>query len=161
MWEVVRYSLKERFDMKYLLQVSYLRLQDVISVCPSYCCLSGTTCVPIIVQYITTSLLLTVVHLIQRTIAASHLEYRYVAASSIQQVSYHCCVIVRIVSSLTAERICSYDRIPSTQVQSSSITRAVDVCYDTWYSALCCCTRYHSDRKYNVSLMLISEFKRD
>ena len=32
--------------------------QDVIGVCPSYCCLSGTTCVPVIVQYITTSLLL-------------------------------------------------------------------------------------------------------
>ena len=42
---VVEYSLKERFDMKYLHQVSYLRLQDVIGVCPSYCCLSGTTCV--------------------------------------------------------------------------------------------------------------------
>ena len=57
-------------------QVSYLRLQDVISVCPLYylvlsirynvctcrspiyCCLSGTTRIPVIVQYITTSLLL-------------------------------------------------------------------------------------------------------
>ena len=89
--------------MKYLHQVSlstryhYLRLQDVIGVClsycclsgttpgiisafarcnwcvpiillsirynvctcrsPIYCCLSGTTCIPVIVQYITTSLL--------------------------------------------------------------------------------------------------------
>ena len=43
MLEVVEYSLKERFDMKYLHQVSYLRLQDVIGVCLSYCCLSGTT----------------------------------------------------------------------------------------------------------------------
>ena len=46
--------------MKYLHQVSYLRLKDVINVCISYCCLSGTTpgiisafarcnwCVPII-----------------------------------------------------------------------------------------------------------------
>ena len=51
MLEVVEYSLKERFDMKYLHQVSYLRLQDVIGLCPSYCCLSGTTCVPVIVQY--------------------------------------------------------------------------------------------------------------
>ena len=41
--EVVEYSLKEGFDMKYLHQVSYLRLQDVISVCLSYCRLSGTT----------------------------------------------------------------------------------------------------------------------
>ena len=41
--EVVEYSLKERFNMKYLHQVSYLRLQDVIGVCLSYCCLSGTT----------------------------------------------------------------------------------------------------------------------
>ena len=32
--------------------------QDVICVCSSYYCLSGTTCVPVIVQYITTSLLL-------------------------------------------------------------------------------------------------------
>ena len=31
--------------MKYLHQVSYLRLQDVIGVCLSYYCLSGTTCV--------------------------------------------------------------------------------------------------------------------
>jgi len=31
--EVVEYSLKERFNMKYLHQVSYLRLQDVIGVC--------------------------------------------------------------------------------------------------------------------------------
>ena len=58
MLEVVEYSLKERFDMKYLHQVSYLHLQDVIGVCLSYCCLSGTTCIPVIVQYITTSLLL-------------------------------------------------------------------------------------------------------
>ena len=41
--EVVEYSLKERFNMKYLHQVSYLRLQDVIGVCLSYYCLSGTT----------------------------------------------------------------------------------------------------------------------
>ena len=32
--------------------------QDVIGVFQSYYCLSGTTCVPVIVQYITTSLLL-------------------------------------------------------------------------------------------------------
>ena len=51
--------------MKYLHQVSYLLdaygvgvLQDVISMCPSYCCLSRTKCVPVIVQHITTSLLL-------------------------------------------------------------------------------------------------------
>ena len=42
--EVVEYSLKERFKIKYLHQVSYLRLQDVIGVCLSYCCLSGTIC---------------------------------------------------------------------------------------------------------------------
>ena len=36
--------------MKYLHQVSYLRLQDEIGVCLSYCCLSGTTCV-LVVQY--------------------------------------------------------------------------------------------------------------
>ena len=49
--EVVEYSLKERFDMKYLRQVSYLRLQDVIGVCLLYCCLSCTTCVLVVVQY--------------------------------------------------------------------------------------------------------------
>ena len=48
----VEYSLKERFNMKYLHQVSYLRLQDVIGVCLSYCCLSGTTtCVLVVIQY--------------------------------------------------------------------------------------------------------------
>ena len=49
--EVVEYSLKERFNMKYLHQVSYLRLQDVIGVCLSYYFLSGTTCVLVVVQY--------------------------------------------------------------------------------------------------------------
>ena len=49
--EVVEYSLKERFNMKYLHPVSYLRLQDVIGVCLSYYCLSGTTCVLAVVQY--------------------------------------------------------------------------------------------------------------
>ena len=66
MMEVEEDLLKDRFDTKYLLhQVSYLCdaygvgvLQDVIGVCSSYCCLSDTTCVPIVVQYITTSLLL-------------------------------------------------------------------------------------------------------
>ena len=62
---------------------------------------------------------------------------------------------------LAAVHICSYDRIPSTQVQGSSITTAVDACYDAWYPSLCGCTRYHSDREYNSSLILISEFKRD
>ena len=65
MLEVEEYLLKERFDTKYLHQVSYLldaygvgALQDVVGVCSSHCCLSGTTCVSVIVQYITTSLLL-------------------------------------------------------------------------------------------------------
>ena len=44
-WEVVEYSLKERFHTK---------LQDVIGVCPSYCCLHSTTCVLVI--YIEVSL---------------------------------------------------------------------------------------------------------
>ena len=52
--------------------------------------------------------------------------------------------------------MCSYDKIPSTQVQSSSITTAVDVCYDTWYSALCCCTGYHSANIINTSLILVN-----
>ena len=51
MLEVVEYSLKERFNMKYLHQVSYLRLQDVVGVCLSYCCLSGTTCALVVVQH--------------------------------------------------------------------------------------------------------------
>ena len=65
MLAVDEYSLKEWFDMKYLHQVSYLRdaygvvfLQDVVGVRSSYCCPSGTACMPVIVQYITTSLLL-------------------------------------------------------------------------------------------------------
>ena len=59
--EVEEYLLKERCNTKYLHQVSYLGdtdgvgvLQDVVSVCSSYGCLSGTTCVPVIVQYFTT-----------------------------------------------------------------------------------------------------------
>ena len=76
--EVGEYSVKERFNMEYVHQVSYLRLQDVIGVCLSYYCISGTTCVlvafqytavyqvpgtvttciPVIVQYITSLLLL-------------------------------------------------------------------------------------------------------
>ena len=63
--EVEEYLLMERFDTKYLHQVSYLRdeygvgvLQGVVGVCSSYCCPSSTTCVPVIVQYITTSLIL-------------------------------------------------------------------------------------------------------
>ena len=73
MLEVVEYSFKERFNMKYLHQVSYLRLQDVIGVCLiillsiryntryhlqdvigaclSYYCLSGTMRVLVVVQY--------------------------------------------------------------------------------------------------------------
>ena len=75
--EVVEYSLKEWFNMKHLHQVSLsafarciwcvpiillsiwyntryhicVCLQDVIGVCLSYCCLSGTTCVLVVVQY--------------------------------------------------------------------------------------------------------------
>ena len=37
--------------MTYLHQVSYLRLRDELGVCLSYCCLSGTTCVLVVVQY--------------------------------------------------------------------------------------------------------------
>ena len=36
----------------------YLRLRDKLGVCLSYCCLFGTTCILVIVQNITTSLLL-------------------------------------------------------------------------------------------------------
>ena len=64
MLEVEEYLLKKPFDTKYLHQVSYLRdaygigvLLNIVGVL-SYCCLSGTTCVPVIVQYITTLLLL-------------------------------------------------------------------------------------------------------
>ena len=65
MLEVVEYSLKERFNTKYVHQVSYLRdaygigvLLNIVGVL-SYCCLSGTTCVPpVIVQYVTTPLVL-------------------------------------------------------------------------------------------------------
>ena len=49
--EFIEYSLKERFNMKYLHTVSYLCLQDVIGVCQSYCCQSGTTCVLVVIQY--------------------------------------------------------------------------------------------------------------
>ena len=65
MLEVEEYLLKEQLDTKYLHQVSYLLdaygvsvLQDVVGVCSLYYCQSGTTCVAVIVQYITSSLLL-------------------------------------------------------------------------------------------------------
>ena len=45
--------------MTYLHQVSYLRLRDELGVCLSCCCLSGTTCVLVVVQY-------TAVYLVQR-----------------------------------------------------------------------------------------------
>ena len=46
-------------------------LQDVVGVWSSYCCLSGTTCVPVIVQCITTSLLLlSTSYFVQRFITA-------------------------------------------------------------------------------------------
>ena len=63
MLEVDEHLLKERFDMKY-----FGLLHDVIDVCPSFCCLSGTTCVHVIVQYITITA--TAVYLVQRIIAA-------------------------------------------------------------------------------------------
>ena len=72
--EVVEYSLTERFNIKYLHQVSLsafarcnwcvpiILLSTRYNVCtcriPIYCYLSGTTRIPVIVQCITTSLLL-------------------------------------------------------------------------------------------------------
>ena len=88
--EVVEYSLNERFNIKYLNQVSYLRLQHVIGVCLSYCCPSGTTCVLVIVQYTLSMrykvytchspryhyIIVTVVYLVHRIIAACVLQIR-------------------------------------------------------------------------------------
>ena len=55
--EVIEYSLKERFNIKKNHQVSYLRLQDEIGV--SIILLSiRYSMIPVLVQYITTSLLL-------------------------------------------------------------------------------------------------------
>ena len=42
---------RERFDAKYLHQVIFI---SAWCVCSFYCCLSGTTCVPVIIQSITT-----------------------------------------------------------------------------------------------------------
>ena len=44
--EVVEYSLKERFNMKYLHHVSYL-----VCVYHTINCISRTTCVLVVVQY--------------------------------------------------------------------------------------------------------------
>ena len=62
---VEEYLLQEKLDTNYSHQVSYLVeaygvsvLQDVVGVCSTYYCQSGITCVSVIVQYITTSLLL-------------------------------------------------------------------------------------------------------
>ena len=46
-----RRILVERAAWYDIHRVSYLRSQDVIGVCSSYCCLSGTTCVLLEVQY--------------------------------------------------------------------------------------------------------------
>ena len=103
MLEVDEYSLKERFDMKYSHQVSYLRdaygvdkhrvclvfCKIYFGVCPSYCCLSGTMCGPVIVQYfgVYHYITVTAAYLVQRIIAACEKILRnqfriYIAVSS-------------------------------------------------------------------------------
>ena len=63
--------------MTYLHQVSYLRLRDELGVCLSYCCLSGTTCVLVVIQY-------TAVYLVQRV---------YLSYSKISLHYCNCCVL--------------------------------------------------------------------
>ena len=90
--------------MTYLHQVSYLRLRDELGVCLSYCCLSGTTCVLVVVQY-------TAVYLVQRV---------YLSQSKISQHYWYCCVlgilyhscvcrgsvIIELVSRMNSQRGC-------------------------------------------------------
>ena len=63
--------------MTCLHQVSYLRLRDELGVCLSYCCLSGTTCVLVVIQY-------TAVYLVQCV---------YLSYSKISLHYCHCCVL--------------------------------------------------------------------
>ena len=48
-----RFTMTCLYQVSYLRlhQVSYLRLQDELGVCLSYCCLSNTTCVLVVIQY--------------------------------------------------------------------------------------------------------------
>ena len=98
MLEFVEYSLKERFDMKYLHQVSYLRSQDVVGVCLSYCCLSGTTCVLVVVQYNTA------VYPVQRVhLSWSNISLHHCYCCLLGTTPYHSClcrgsVIIELVS---------------------------------------------------------------
>ena len=79
--------------MKYLHQVSYLRLQDEIGLRLSYYCLSGTTCVLVVVQY-------TAVYLVQRV---------YLSQSNISLHHCYCCVLgILYVSQLCVSWFCDH-----------------------------------------------------
>ena len=85
-------------------QVSYLRLRDELGVCLSYYCLSGTTCVLVVVQY-TGVYLVHRVYLSYSTISL-HCCYFFVLG-----ILYHSCVcrgsvIIEFVSRMNSQRGC-------------------------------------------------------
>ena len=84
--------------MTCLHQVSYLRLRDELGVCLSYCCLSGTTCVLVVVQY-------TAVYLVQRVYLSystiiSHYCYFFVPGTWYRGMHYYYNLTLKILSSL-------------------------------------------------------------
>ena len=83
-------------------QVSYLRLRDELGVCLSYCCLSNTTCVLVVIQY-TAVYLVYICH-----IPKISLYYCYCCVLGIL---YHSCVcrgsvIIELVSRMNSQRGC-------------------------------------------------------
>ena len=90
--------------MTCLHQVSYLRLRDELGACLSYCCLSGTTSVLVVIQY-------TAVYLVQ----CVYLSYSKISLRCcyccVLGTLYHSCVcrgsvIIEVVSRMNSERGC-------------------------------------------------------
>ena len=90
-------------------QVSYLRLRDELGVCLSYGCLSNTTCVLVVIQYILLS--------IWYNVYICHIpKYHYIIVTVVYQVLgilqlYHSCVcrgsvIMELVSRMNSQRGC-------------------------------------------------------
>ena len=85
-------------------QVSYLRLRDELGVCLSYCCLSSTTCVLVVIQY-------TAVYLVQRVYLSYSKISLYYCYYCVLGILYHSCVcrgsvIIELVSRMNSQRGC-------------------------------------------------------
>ena len=90
--------------MTYIHQVSHLRLRDELGVCLSYCCLSGTTCVLVVIQH-------TAVYLVQHVYLSYSKISLYYCYCCVLGVLYHSCVcrgsvIIELVSRMNSQRGC-------------------------------------------------------